>query len=326
MKKLYAISLCICIFLSCRKSTPSNATPEATPPPPPSSVYYNSLQQFYQLNGVKSQIFSVDAVSGGSFVTAKGTSVTIPANAFGTNLSGTITIEFRDIYKKSEMLLSNMHTKLKSGGPLQSAGEFYIRAKDANGSALQVVQGKTITVRQPKTALQGDQVPGFTVSSFTAEPDSLPNDSAGVPGNLWVSNPNTALITAAGNYVFSLYQFGQPLDSGTWCNSDNATYFAGFQQTTLTINPTFDINYYHPDVFLVFKTVNCMIHVYRGGNVFPYNYAPAGLQCTAVAIGVSHGKLYAGFTPITISINQTVPVSMEETTLDDFKAKLQALD
>jgi hypothetical protein len=266
-------------------------------------------------------------VAGGNFITAKGTSVTIPANAFGINLSGSVTVEFKEIYKKSEMLLSNMHTQLKSGGALQSAGEFYIKAKDAGGTALQLAQGKAITVKQPKIAvLQGDQVPGFAVSPFTAVPDSLPNDSSGVPGNLWVSNPNTALLTGATNYVFSLYQFGQPLDSGTWCNSDNATYFSGFQQTTLTLHPTFDVNSYSPDMFLVFKTVNCMIHVYRSGSGFPYNYAPAGLQCTAVVIGVNHGKLYAGFTPVTIGINQTIVVSIEETTFDDFKSKLQALD
>lgn len=70
-----------------------------------------------------------------------------------------------------------------------------------------------------------------------------------------------------------------------------------------------------------------MVHVYNDvGNAFPYNYAPVGLPCTVVAIGVKDGKVYSSFTPITISANQTVSFSMSETTTADFKSQLAALN
>ena len=72
-----------------------------------------------------------------------------------------------------------------------------------------------------------------------------------------------------------------------------------------------------------------MIHVYRAGlsiNEFPYSYAPKGLECTLVALGVKDGKTYSAFVPITIGDNQTVNFTLSETTTDDFKAQLADLD
>lgn len=327
MKKNLFFLLGLCFFLSCRKGTPSEAAPEAAPPPPGNtSTNYSSLQQFYDENGVKLQTYTLISVSGGSMVSPRGTTISVPPNAFAGNFVEPVTIEFKDIYKKSDMLLSNAQTELKTGGPLQSAGEFFIKASDASGSPLQIDQGKNIAIKQPTSNIQGGGIPGFALSPFIAIPDSLADDTASFNSFMWISSPNASLVTAASSYVFSLYSFGQPLTSGTWCNSDNSSYFTGFQQTTLTIHPTFNIPNYHPDVFIVFKTVNSMIHVYRSGADFPYRYAPAGLQCTIVVLGAKDGKFYAGFTPTTIMLNQTVNVSLSEMTVQDFTTALNALN
>ena len=70
-----------------------------------------------------------------------------------------------------------------------------------------------------------------------------------------------------------------------------------------------------------------MVHVYNyGTNTFPYLYAPQGLQCTVVAVGVKGGTVYSSFTPITITSNQTVNFSMTATTTAAFESALTALN
>ncbi len=283
---------------------------------------YASLQDVYAKNGVPVQNFSIPLEAVTIFTTVAGTKVTVPASAFedadGNTITGTANIEFREIYKKSDMLLSGMPTMYK-GRPLKSGGEFFIRAKQGD-KPLQLKANKKITIEQPFAA------------TGVADPAMAPfvgnNDSAAVnwqPALLDSARIDTLGFTVSG-YVFSLYQFAYPLANGTWCNSDNSSYFDGYTQTMLTVSTT-DTGFSTIDVFLVFTDINCMVHVYSGGpGMYPYPYAPLGLKCTVVAAGVKGGNLYSSFTPTTISDNQTVPFSLLLTTLEDFEAQLEGLN
>ena len=77
---------------------------------------------------------------------------------------------------------------------------------------------------------------------------------------------------------------------------------------------------------MLFKNVTSMVHVYSDGSNFPYNYAPVGQECTVVVLGVKDDKLYASFTPVTISSNQTITPVFTETTTDNFKTTLNSLN
>src|SRR5262249_27657400 len=144
--------------------------------------------------------------------------------------------------------------------------------------------------------------------------------------NGWVPTPDT-LLWSSTDYIFSLYRFSSPEDSGTWCNSDNPTYFSTYPNSVLTVHNTdADIDV---DVFLIFTGVNSMVHVYKdylNPQNFPYDYAPVGLPCTVVCVGVRNNKLYSSFTPITTSANQTVNFTMTEMTDDEFKTHLNSLN
>jgi hypothetical protein len=209
------------------------------------------------------------------------------------------------------------------GGPIKSAGMFYIKAMQGT-QVLQMSWSKKITVTQPLNGLPIDTamrplifqwgVPGTILGGW----NPAPQDSMG-----W---PVDSLYWTLSNYIFSLYQFSAPSDSGTWSNSDNCSFFSGYPQTTLTLNPLDSYSTYYTEVFLLFSGINSMVHVYWNGTNFPYYYAPAGLQCTAVAVGVKGGKLYSSFKPLTISTNLTVNFSLSETTTADFKAQLNALN
>lgn len=302
------------LIISCKKEE------ETIPVSPPASQphYYTSVKDFYKMNGSPEQSYTINSSIGGSFTSPQGTVVSIPANAFmneyGDPITGNVAIQFKDIYKKSDMLFSNMPTQTVSG-PLKSAGEFFIKAIQ-NNKALLLNSGKKITIEQPS---------GGNMIDAAMTPFVLDIDSVGLTPTWWPTTYDSLEITTT-DYVFSLYQFNYPADSGTWCNSDNSSFFSTYTQTILTSHCN-NADIVSKDVFLVFTGINTMVHVYANSatdNV--YDYAPVGLQCTVVAIGVKDGKLYSSFTPITISANQTVNYTLAETTAETFKTQLKALN
>lgn len=301
------------VIISCKKEKEAIPTPSTSQP-----HYYTSVKDFYKMNESPKQSYTINSSTGGSFTTPQGTVVNIPANAFmsqiGDPIVGNITVEFKDIYKKSDMLFSNVPTQTASG-PLKSAGEFFIKAIQ-NNKAIWLNSGKKITVDQPS---------GGNLTDAAMMPFVLDVDSIGLNATWWPTTTDSLEITTS-NYVFSLYQFSYPADSGTWCNSDNSSIFSTYSQTILTSHSN-NADIVSKDIFLVFTGINTMVHVYANSatdNI--YDFAPVGLQCTVVAIGVKDGKLYSSFTPITISANQTVNYTLTETTAETFKTQLKALN
>src|ERR1700753_1562403 len=69
---------------------------------------YSSVKDFLSQTALPIKTYSINASTGGSFTTSQGTVVTIPANNFiyqsGKPVTGTVSVEFNDIYKKSDML------------------------------------------------------------------------------------------------------------------------------------------------------------------------------------------------------------------------------
>lgn len=284
-------------------------------------LYYTSMSDFYAANGVQTETFTINAATGGSFESAKGSKVFIPANVFlnpdSSQTTGMVKIEFRDIYEKSDMVLSNMPTALATGELLKSGGEFFIRALRANDAVPLLINGKSpIKVELATNGQAADSaMEGFIWTN-------------GAGGSGWQRAQGEAYVNfSAENFVAWLYKFDTPVIKGTWYNCDNASYFSNYTQTVLTINPTVNGADYQMDAFLVFKGVNTSILLGRGNQgKFYYNYAPVGLQCTVVAMGLKAGRLYSSFTDITISPNQTVSVGLAETTEGNFKAKLKTLN
>lgn len=137
---LFAIAFTI---QSCKKDTTTVVAPPET---------FTTIKDFYKKNGVQSENFTINAATGGSFTTNKGTIIRIPANAFvnnmGSVITGNVNIEFKDIYTKADMLLSDKPTITSWGTPLKSAGEFFILAK-ANGIAVGLNGVNPIQVVQP---------------------------------------------------------------------------------------------------------------------------------------------------------------------------------
>lgn len=99
-KKIICVALIsIAIILSCKKSKTTDSSASQT-----ASENYSSVYDFYSKNVLPLQTYTFNASTGGSVVTPQGTKITIPANAFvsalGSTISGIVTIQFKDIYKK----------------------------------------------------------------------------------------------------------------------------------------------------------------------------------------------------------------------------------
>jgi hypothetical protein len=290
------------------------------------SENYSNIQDFFSRNEVQMQTYQINGDMGGSFTTPQGTIVTIPANAFETQLgapiTGTITIEFKDIYKKSDMLLSNRATDTWTG-PLKSGGEFFIRAT-SNGIPVLLADGKSIAINQPRVLTGNDPANDMLPFVGAVVLDSM---QGGAGNFVWNNNPGDTILYNPMAYIYNFYQFSTPISNGTWGNSDNPDFFAAYPQTSITIHSNENIYDFGEQLFLVFSGVNSMVHVYNTSNYdFGYYYAPQGMSCTAVAIGVKDGNLYSGFTSITIGANQTYNINLTQTTTGDFKNSLDALN
>jgi len=266
------------------------------------------------------QTYSVNGTTGGSFTSPQGTVVTIPANGFVTQsnipVTGTVTIQFKDVYKKKDMLFSGMTTGTIWGTPLKSGGEFFIKAMASNSPVL-MAPGKKISVAQP-ASLTGGMDTVNAQQAFIGQMDTT-------GGRGWAPTPSDTVSWNTNSYIFNLYTFNTPADSGSWCNSDNSTYFSAYPQTLVTLHANDLVSTYGTQTYLVFNNISSMVHVYSYGNDFPYYYAPQGLQCTLVSVGVKDGVLYSAFVPFTIGSNQTLNFTLSATTTNDFKAQMTAL-
>lgn len=278
---------------------------------------YSSIQDFFSKNGVPMQTYTINGTTGGSFTTPQGTVVTIPPNAFVTQASvpvtGDVTIEFKDIYKKSDMLLSNVTTD-SYYGPLSSCGEFYMKAS-FNNSAVLLASGKKIEVTQPNNLTYIDTL--GVMGPYIATPSDT---------MVWIPSNNDSVFYTPTAYIYNLYQFNSPIESGGWFNGDSPYPFLSCSQTMLTLIPSNNLDPYHIQVFLMFTNYSSATHLHYYGSSFIYYYAPIGLQCTMVAFGIKDGKLYSSFVPITIGTNQTYNFTLSETTTAEFKTQLEALN
>lgn len=307
------MTVVLSVIMSCKKNKTNGINNNGF-------INYSNIDEFYIKNGVKSEYFTFNSLFGGTFTSSQSTTIIIQPNSFvdqsNNDVNGLITLEFKDIYKKSDMLLTNKPTNRFDNKPLKSAGMFLINVKKSTED-LKLKQNSKILIHQPFNGIPLDTL----MSAFVLMPP-FPD----FPLN-WVSNPTDTVLYNATGYIYTLYNFTFPSENGTWCNSDNPYFFQNFTQTTMTIHTTFDVNY-PIQIYLIFHGINAIVSINPNGGFlnFIYNYAPVGLSCSIVAMGVKDGHLFAAFKDITISENFETDISLSEITTNDFINKLEALN
>jgi hypothetical protein len=311
-------------IISCQKD--SKKAPTATPT---STIVesYSSVEDFFLKNEPKIQSYTVDGNTGGNFTTEQGTKVVIPPNAFttldGVPINGEIKIQFRDVYKRSDLVLSNRPTMTAAGMPLKTAGAFYFKAT-ANNVYITLTSGKSVKVEQLASLTGGHD----TTDNMKAY---IQQDSATVDGTknsvtTWTPTPFQSVTNSIFGYIYNLNKLFSPNSSPICHCSTSCPAYYNTPLTSLTLLTDADFTAYSPVAFLIFKDINAIVGVPRRTSDFKYDYAPQGLACTLAVFGVKDGVLYSYFKPFNIGLNQTLNFSLSPTTTEEFVNKLKTLN
>ncbi|MGZ3866614.1 MAG: hypothetical protein ACXVC6_12345 [Bacteroidia bacterium] len=351
MKKLTFIIhliLFVLLFTSCKKDNHLLLAKTNSSPQPVSTATYSSVDDFYNKNGVPIQSFTIDAAIGGSYTSPQGSVINIPPNAFvslsGAPVTGIVTVLFKDIYKKSDMLLThrttNFWTTAMSGSPLKSSGEFSLKAMQGN-SVIEIAAGRKLTVSLPSINTGGIDTSNKQMPYIYGVPWNCGLPLGGMPQigcsfSSWNSTTVDTISVSGNNYDYNLYKFSDTAtdtnNCGFWFNGDNSSFFSSYLQTGLSIAANDTVYKYNTQVFLIFKGISTVVQINNFWNalqpqVFFYGYAPIGLQCTIVAFGIRNGNLYSYFSPLTtITANQSINFSLHPTNTSAFIAQLQTLN
>lgn len=298
-KKEILISMAMIITIACSEKKDDVI-------PFPDTGGYTSLQDFNDDVKITPQIFQINNAAGGSITGSEGTQLTFLQNAFvqenGNAVTGNVDIRLYEANKKSEMVLGKVFTTT-STVPLISGGQFKLVAYQ-DGVKLKFAPWKKASISIPATNPDNDMIAYVENPLSETFNYTFPNDSI------------TFIYLNGSSYVGFT-------DSMVWINCDHPFVQATYKTLTISAGPGFDAS--TARVALVFNDVNTATSV-GGSSAFVYPYAPAGYSVTVVGIGIKDGKLYSGFYPLTISNDQTINLSLAQTTLEQLRTDLSVLD
>lgn len=278
------------LLASCDKNQDSN---NPNPVVPENNI--QAIQSYFSNNmeNIK-QSFTIDASSGGSLTSSSGSQITFYGNSFingmGQDVTGNISIEFIEIFDKSDMLRLNKPTMgvLPNGAqrPLVSGGEFQIKAFQ-NGSELSLKAGSTYSlvsnapsgVANPDMQLFYGEEDGDTLTWFTQ--DTL----------------NNAGVFAEGNQYYSY------LDALNWINCD---YFMNYNGPLTTVSAQLPSGFTNNNamLFMSFDGLNSITQIYGFENgVFttgPYYEVPVGTEVHFIAVTIINDQPHTAIVSATI--------------------------
>lgn len=302
-------------LVSCKKEV------EPTPEPPASTESFSSLQEYLSTKNVATESFSFLAENGGTFTTAKGSVITVPAGALidqlGNSVTGSVTLEFREIFSNSDIMFSGIFPT-SYGSVLNSGGEFKITFEQA-GNQLRVANGQMIDVVIPAQA----QDPGMML--FFA--DDIALDSLEGWGQ-----PVDTSFTASGftfNSTDDTYEL--TLDSLGWCNIDGFLNSVQYFDVTFNLAGVSGLDNSNTTAFAVFKNENAVWPVgdsYYGsitGNTISESHL-ADVPMNVVVISVVGGQLYYGLLDVTPVDGVAYTINMQETTSANLDSIIEGLE
>lgn len=255
-----------------------------------------------------------------------GTRITIPQNAFtrsGSPVTGTITFNALEFYKRSDLLFGGSNTNHISGAPLETQGSFFLEATQ-NGVALdrQLAQPLTISVPAENngdlTAIWEGQIAGVGGAQ----------QLGWAPARM----PNGAVEVRAFNEAFT-FNFGQL----GWVNCD-VFYSNASPKTTVTVdvnnNPGALASFrgYTGETFVFYcpndANVTAQLYTPDGPNrVKSYdNMMPIGSQGKLLVFSIKDGNYYLASKDITITADLHESVTLTESSEAAIQSAIEALD
>ncbi|UOQ50908.1 hypothetical protein [Hymenobacter cellulosivorans] len=246
------------------------------------------------------------------FISAKGTRVTIPANAFTKNgqpVTGPVELAFREVFSRADMVLSNMPT-IANGRLLESAGEVYLRA--AKDTAVRMAPGVRLTLQVPTPANASRDSMSLFVGGW--------GGGTVTPCFEWTLNqdPGSSLRPNASGTSNIISVSSTLYNSGlNWLNCDRFYYDPNPTTTVKVSVPGTNIDpAKNTMVFAVFRTFNGAIRIcnFKAPNFFEMPGIPATTAMSIVVIRTVDSKLYYGRQDATAQAGLVVAPTLQETT------------
>lgn len=275
----------------------------------PTAQAFNNLEQA-ALNNL-TQNFTINGVGASTTITtAKGSTITIPANAItlnGNPVTGNFNLKVIEIYDAGNMALTNKATMGNPGNGLLSmlvsGGELYVNATQ-NGQ--QLTLANNLTLKVPFT-LTGGVEPGMT--QFTGE--------VAANGDVnWNRNQNQVFTDGVNGLPGTVYS--SVLSQFGWTNVDKFYSFAGPKTQILAGAPA------------GYDQTNSAIYLHYDGEgsglarldsfangLFSEHYGqiPIGLACHIIFMTEDNGQWRYAIKPVTISAGATYNFTLAETTI-----------
>lgn len=282
-----------------------------------------TAKEFVAIYGPQKQTFTINASTANTLTLKGGTVITIPANAFksgGVPVTGQVTVEALEVLKRSDVLFSGTNTNHISGAPLASDGFIYVNAKVGNTD-----------VDKSMAANMQIKIPAGR-SGFTQIWEGVENAGGNQMG--WQA-PKANGVALETNPTNGFYNF----DFGTlgWINCDVFYSYAN-PKTTIKVevlnNPGSMASFraYTGETFVFFcakgSNVAAQIYTPDGANkVKSYdNMMPIGVQGKYLSFAIKDGKYYYAELETTITANQSITLSLIETTESQVQSAITSLN
>jgi len=319
-KFLFGTLLVMTILASCSKSDTDTDTNDTDCDGTCELVEYNTMDEFFEVNGVQSETFSIDAEDGGTITGEQGTIITIPTNAFvdadGNPVIGEVDVLIKEIFAPSEMILSNRPTNaIDDSGDntfLLSEGETEILIEQ-NGEELAIAPGTTLSIGVPT-----DNDFDSTMRPFTGTVDEDNNIT-------WAQNRQVEMMfqTAPNTYIYDTFEAG-------WTNCDKFFSYPG-DKTTNYIDLSSSPNQDEATVYVVFKenglpAVVGFTQSYADGLQSYVNSLPVGLEVTYVGLTINDNQQYLAVETVTIAEDETLVLPFTAVSTDEILEALELLN
>jgi hypothetical protein len=305
MKKINPIMYAFIImiaFCSCNDDDDDVTYPDFIPP---SSQAFTALRTIAQ-NNLK-QEFNFDAAAGPvTFTSQNGVTISLNSLCLTKNsqpVTGQVKLEFKEVYKRGNMLTANTPTMGNMGNGdlslLLSGGEFYINATQ-NGDQLEYNCNYQLTI---PGALTGGTDNTMTLWDGTFNGDNL----------IWNENEGgqeNGVFAEGGNYNLFNDEFG-------WTNVDRF-YSDPRPKTTLSVQVPVGYNSTNCSVYLSYvgePSALAFLDTYdavTGTFSEHYGQIPIGLECHVIFVSEMAGQWVYAIEDETIEANEVIDIDEED--------------
>ncbi len=266
------------------------------------TIEYNNLAEFYEAKGVALQTFDKDLDSELVVTGKEGTVIRIEQNDLitpnATIATGKVKVELREIYTKSQMILSNMTTS-SQGEVLESGGQVYLSVTNAANETLSLKNGANLSAMMPKSNSSTIANPGEMTVFYGIED----------LGFSWIQDQNGTVDFDSVGDSFNLLtnRFG-------WINCD---YF--YQTTAPKTTVRFGVNFpnnanLEVAAFMVFSDINSVMGMNYSATDKEFFKAniPTNESVSLVVIGMDATSFYFGQEDIVTSTNLNLNIALSQ--------------